>query len=142
VSTSVYTLFGELKADTGEFKSPMKSADAQLHQVNGTIDDVEQKAETLGRTTDSSARGFDRMREAVNTANARLRATAEAFEENLVDGNGYARIEHSYLPDDQAEAYTIPAEWPTVSATIELTQEEADNFLDLFQDPEWPNVLD
>lgn len=77
---SLYTLFGELKADTSEFKSAMKSAHAQLHGVKGSIDEVEDRAQQLGKTTAVSARGFERMREAVASAEQKLKLTAEAFE--------------------------------------------------------------
>lgn len=76
---SAFTLFGELRADTTSFKNSLRDAQMRLESVKGSIDSVERRAESLGKTTAVSARSFDKLRESANAANQRLVATSQAF---------------------------------------------------------------
>lgn len=77
---NVFTLFGELKANTRQFHNALRDADGALFSTAKIIDTVEFKATNLGNKTAVSARGFEKLRDAVAQARERLFATAAAFE--------------------------------------------------------------
>nr|AUN37293.1 phage tail length tape-measure protein [uncultured bacterium] len=76
---SAFSLFGELRLDTGRFSGALRDADAALLRVGGTITRTEQTATALGKTSAVTGRAFDRMREVVAATRERLAATADAF---------------------------------------------------------------
>ncbi|MBK8150859.1 MAG: hypothetical protein IPK58_22310 [Acidobacteria bacterium] len=76
---SAFTLFGELKADTGAFKNSLRDAEARLKATQTNLTQTEQRARSLGITTATSARGFDKLSEQLNKARRSLLETSQAF---------------------------------------------------------------
>lgn len=77
---NAFTLFGELKADTGNFKNSLRDADRALEATRHHIQSVEGKASDLGKNTAVTGRAFDKLRNNVEAARVRLGLTADAFE--------------------------------------------------------------
>lgn len=74
-----YTLFGELKADTNSFKNSLRDADRSLLATKKSIEVVEGDARSLGVTTATSGRQFQKLNEVLAQAQQRLNLTADAF---------------------------------------------------------------
>lgn len=77
---AVFTLFGELKADTGAFKNSLRDAEARLKATERAIEQTEAKAKRIGQTSATTARSFEKMNERVAETRAKLQQTAAAFE--------------------------------------------------------------
>src|SRR5688572_404183 len=77
---NAYILFGELKADTNSFKNSLREADRGLESTKKNIEIVEGNAESLGKATAVTGRAFEKLRDSVESAKARLVVTADAFQ--------------------------------------------------------------
>ena len=56
IMAAVFTLFGELKADTGAFKNSLRDAEARLKATERAIEQTEAKAKKIGMTSATTAR--------------------------------------------------------------------------------------
>ena len=83
---AVFTLFGELKADTGAFKNSLRDAEARLKATERAIEQTEAKAKKIGMTSATTARSFEKMNEKVAETRAKLQQTSAAFERGEVSG--------------------------------------------------------
>lgn len=81
---AVFTLFGELKADTGAFKNSLRDAEARLKATERAIEQTEAKAKKIGMTSATTARSFEKMNEKVAETRAKLQQTSAAFERGEV----------------------------------------------------------
>lgn len=77
---SVFTLFGELKADTKSFENSMRAAERDLKRVEREIDSTEKRANSLGKTSAVTARSFEKLRENVAKSRTQLTEAASAFQ--------------------------------------------------------------
>ncbi len=85
-----FLMFGELKADTDEFRATLKEADAKLEATRGEIDRTEKKARSLGDTSAVTARQFEKLNERIGEQQARLQAVGSAFERGQVSSKQMA----------------------------------------------------
>lgn len=74
-----YSLFGELDAKTDKFEQSLRESEARLKATERAIHSTEKQATSLGQTTNVTARGFEKLREAVSQTQQRLQITADAF---------------------------------------------------------------
>lgn len=79
MAVSAFDLWGELKIGTRSFDNALRNSDAALMSTKKNIDAVENRSTLLGKTTAVAARSFEKMRDSVAGANARLKDTAIAF---------------------------------------------------------------
>lgn len=76
---SAYTIFGSLSVDTSSFLKKMRDAENRLDQTTKAIDNTEKHARSLGQTTATSARGFEKMTDAANKQKDRINQLALAY---------------------------------------------------------------
>jgi hypothetical protein len=76
---SVFTLFGELKADTRQFEGALHRAEAELSQTSKSIDALEKKSQNLGKTTSVSGRQFEKFNDTVKSSRQKMRDATDAF---------------------------------------------------------------
>jgi hypothetical protein len=76
---SVFSIFGELKADTAQFQNSLRAADALLTKTAGNIDKHAQGAVNLGKTTAVTARSYEKLQEKLEETRNKLQSTTSAF---------------------------------------------------------------
>jgi hypothetical protein len=76
---SVFSIFGELKADTAQFQNSLRAADALLTKTAGNIDKHAQGAINLGKTTAVTARSYEKLQEKLEETRNKLQSTTSAF---------------------------------------------------------------
>ena len=76
---SVFELFGELRADTGQFEGALRSSEARLKATESAISSTEQRARGLGQTSATVARSYERLNEKIGEQRSKLQQTAAAF---------------------------------------------------------------
>jgi CHASE3 domain sensor protein len=75
----IFELYGKLETNTQPFINALQRADARLTETAKHLADTEKKAESLGQTTATSARAFERLQDKLALANQRMISTAIAF---------------------------------------------------------------
>lgn len=81
---SVFTLFGELKADTASFEAALRAADARLKATEREIARTEERARGLGQTSAVTARHYQKLTEQVAQNRAELVRSATAYAHNAI----------------------------------------------------------
>lgn len=76
---SVFDLFGDLRADTGQFEGALRSSEARLRATESAISSTEQRARGLGQTSAAVARSYERLNERIGEQRAKLQQAASAF---------------------------------------------------------------
>jgi TP901 family phage tail tape measure protein len=89
---SVFTLWGELKADTKAFERSMYDSDVALNTLNKSIEDTEQKAKQIGDTSATTARKFEKLTDAVKQQRQRLDDAAQAYLKGDINARRFASI--------------------------------------------------
>ncbi len=84
---SAFVLFGELRANSTQFQKELRDSETRLGATGKRITEVEHLATGLGKTTATTARSFEKLREAVSQAQSRLRTTADAFQKGAATSN-------------------------------------------------------
>jgi TP901 family phage tail tape measure protein len=89
---NTFTLFGELKADTGAFERSLLQADKLLSDTAKAIGTVEQQAQNVGKTSAATARQFEKFNDTVNTQRQRVLDAAEAFRKGDIGARQFANV--------------------------------------------------
>lgn len=88
---NAFTLFGIIQADTKSFKNSLLDAERQLDQTEQAITQTERKARELGQTSATTARGFEKLREKVQSSRESLEQSRVAFERGNLSAKQMAR---------------------------------------------------
>ncbi|HTK38058.1 MAG TPA: hypothetical protein VL325_06155, partial [Pyrinomonadaceae bacterium] len=88
----VFTLFGELKADTSAFERSLKDADARLKGAQVELAKTEAKSKSLGDTSATVSRRYEKLSEAIGASNIRLSEAANAYIKGEINARKYASV--------------------------------------------------
>jgi hypothetical protein len=89
---SVFTLFGELKADTSSFTNSLRQAEDRLRATEGAIAKTEQRSRGLGNTTAVGSRQFEKYNERLNQQRNILTGATGAFQRGEISARRYHTI--------------------------------------------------
>jgi hypothetical protein len=70
--SSVFTLFGELKADTGAFERSLKAAETRLKSTDAALDKTIAASNRLGDTIATVGRRYEKLGEGISLQNRSL----------------------------------------------------------------------
>jgi TP901 family phage tail tape measure protein len=89
---NVFSLYGELKADTKAFEASLLRADALLEDTAHAISITESQARKAGLTSATSARQFEKLNDAVLQQQKRVLDAAEAFKKGDISVRQFASV--------------------------------------------------
>lgn len=87
---SAFVLFGELKADTRAFERSLYDADVALNQTAQAINKAEDRAQSLGKTSATTARQFEKMRETLKQQTQTVESVAKAYQKGDITAKQFA----------------------------------------------------
>lgn len=88
--SSAYTIFGELRADTSQFQSALRQAEDRLKSTERAITATENRAKSLGQSSAVSARGYEKLNDAIGTQREKLNQAADAFRRGDISAKQFA----------------------------------------------------
>lgn len=89
---SAFTLFGELRIDTGAFEGSLLNAEKRLKGVDKELDKTIASSNKLGDTSATVARRYEKLSEGIAHQNARLREAASAYHNGVINAQKYATV--------------------------------------------------
>jgi TP901 family phage tail tape measure protein len=89
--SAVFTLFGELKADTGDFTKNLLNAERVLENAETALTKTEQKAKELGATTATTGRGFEKMNEKLQDTHRKLAEAVSDFNKGDINAKQFGK---------------------------------------------------
>lgn len=89
MSTNVYSLFGELRADTSQFQKSLRDAQARLTSANQNLAKTEQQAKDVGKATAVTGRQFEKFKEQTAAAEKKITDAAAAFHKGEINAKKF-----------------------------------------------------
>lgn len=90
--SNAFSLWGELKADTGKFESSMRSSQNLLESVSKAVTSTESRAVSLGKTTATTSRQFERFNEVLSAQQKKLLNAGAAFQAGHISAKQMASV--------------------------------------------------
>jgi hypothetical protein len=87
---NAFTLFGEIKADTGAFEKSLYDSNKRLLETEKALDKVVDKSIELGDTSATVGRRYEKLNEQIAAQKTRLLDAAVAYEKNDITAKQYA----------------------------------------------------
>ena len=91
---TVFTLSGELKGEKRSFKQMLLESEAALKRVDRAIETTEKRAQSLGKNTAVSARGFEKLTNTVSTQRNRLTELSQAYHRGEITSKQFEKALH------------------------------------------------
>lgn len=89
---NAFELFGEIKVDTSRVQRSLHDLDTRLNRTEKSIADTEKRAASLGRTTATSARQFEKMTDSVRANRDRMNQALSAYEKGQISQSRLASV--------------------------------------------------
>src|SRR4051812_40728777 len=89
---NVFSLYGELKADTKAFEDSLLRANDLLDDTAHAISVVESQARLVGNTSATTARQFEKFNDAVQQQQKRVLDAADAFKKGDISAKQFAAV--------------------------------------------------
>lgn len=89
---NVFTLFGELKADTRNFEAALIRADKEIKDTEKNLERLERKAKTFGQTSAVTARSHEKFGETLRATKQRMNDAVQAFDAGQISHRKMATV--------------------------------------------------